>query len=574
MNTWSRPNGLTSQFDWYPASAGANALGLKQIHHSQGGATVSKFGYRYDLAGRIQNWSRQLDPAVANQKDWSLAYSRSGELTGVVEKNASNIDTRRSSWSYDLAGNWYATGDATATSHRSHDAMNRLSQIGGAGKTVVEGTLNEPATVTVSGQPAQVSSQPGTSDYKFQKEIPVTQGTNNFQITATDALGNARSQNYSVQVGPAQKTYEYDSNGNLLREKDTVGAVIRSFEWDAADRLKAIVSGSQRIQWTYNSQGQKILETTNGTASKRYLWDGSSLLLERTPTGNITKRFYADGEQRVGSTDAGNYYYTRDHLGSVREVVNQAGIIQTRYDYDAYGKRSVLSQNPAYLNGCTFGYTGHLTLSSLTPSQSELVLTHYRAYDPQLGRWLSADPIGEKGGMNLYGYVRGDPVNSWDPFGLDADCDLNPHYLNDKGEDELTSYSGRLLYSKYQKGIVPVDGLYQVIGHGSPDTVYDDRIANERKLLNVIQLLNLIEKINPDKWKKSDKIKLHSCSTGYGDSSIAQYLADLSGKSVIAPTDLLSTTGAVLNGGKWKEFSPRKIGENGRPSWLVRPNQK
>jgi RHS repeat-associated protein len=282
----------------------------------------------------------------------------------------------------------------------------------------VEGTLNEPATVTVSGQTAQVSSQPGTSEFKFQKEIPVTQGTNNFQITATDGRGNARSQNYSVQVGPAQKTYEYDSNGNLLREKDPVGAVIRSFEWDAADRLKAIVSGSQRIEWTYNSQGQKILETTNGTASKRYLWDGSSLLLERTNTGVITKRFYADGEQRSGGTDAGNYYYTRDHLGSVREVVNQAGIIQARYDYDAYGKRSTLNQSPTYLNGCTFGYTGHLTLPSLTPSQSELVLTHYRAYDTQLGRWLSADPIGESGGMNLYEYVSGDPLNSWDVLGL------------------------------------------------------------------------------------------------------------------------------------------------------------
>jgi RHS repeat-associated protein len=296
--------------------------------------------------------------------------------------------------------------------------MNRLNQIGGAGKTVVEGTLDEPATVSVSGQPAQVSSQPGTSDFKFQKEIPVTQGTNNFQITATDARGNARTQNYSVQVGPAQKTYEYDLNGNLLREKDPVGTIIRSFEWDAVDRLRAFVSGSQRIEWTYNSQGQKVLETTNGTASKRYLWDGSSLLLERTPTGVITKRFYADGEQRVGGTDAGNYHYTRDHLGSVREVVNQAGVLVARYDYDAYGKRSILFQSASYLNGCAFGYTGHLTLPSLAPSQSELVLTHYRDYDPQLGRWLSADPIGEAGGMNVYGYVGGDPLNSWDVLGL------------------------------------------------------------------------------------------------------------------------------------------------------------
>ena len=52
--------------------------------------------------------------------------------------------------------------------------------------------------------------------------------------------------------------------------------------------------------------------------------------------------------------------------------------------------------------------------------QSELVLTHYRAYDPQLGRWLSADPLGEAGGLNLYGYVGNDPTNYWDPLGLET----------------------------------------------------------------------------------------------------------------------------------------------------------
>ncbi len=51
-------------------------------------------------------------------------------------------------------------------------------------------------------------------------------------------------------------------------------------------------------------------------------------------------------------------------------------------------------------------------------ARSGLYLTHYRAYDPHLGRWLSRDPMGESGGINLYAYVGGNPVSSIDPTGL------------------------------------------------------------------------------------------------------------------------------------------------------------
>lgn len=91
-----------------------------------------------------------------------------------------------------------------------------------------------------------------------------------------------------------------------------------------------------------------------GTASRRFLWDGIALLLEKSAAGAIAKRFYGDGEQRVGGSDAGNYFYTRDHLGSVREVVKQDGSLQARYDYDGYGKRNVVHfiQNPFKLVRC------------------------------------------------------------------------------------------------------------------------------------------------------------------------------------------------------------------------------
>ncbi|MCU0796910.1 MAG: RHS repeat-associated core domain-containing protein [Akkermansiaceae bacterium] len=95
------------------------------------------------------------------------------------------------------------------------------------------------------------------------------------------------------------------------------------------------------------------------------------------------------------------------------------GTLQARYDYDAYGRRMTITQNANYLGGCDFGYTGHFTRTALVAGRTELVLTHFRAYDPTLGRWLCPDPLGELGsdGPNLYGYVQNNPLNMYDSDG-------------------------------------------------------------------------------------------------------------------------------------------------------------
>ena len=108
------------------------------------------------------------------------------------------------------------------------------------------------------------------------------------------------------------------------------------------------------------------------------------------------------------------YYYTRDHLGSVRELLNSSGTILTRYTYDPYGRTTV---NHPVTSPSTTDATFQFT-DDYYHTASGLCLTIFRAYDSNSGRWLSRDPIKERGGVNLYDYCRDDPTNVYDPLGL------------------------------------------------------------------------------------------------------------------------------------------------------------
>lgn len=160
---------------------------------------------------------------------------------------------------------------------------------------------------------------------------------------------------------------------------------------------------------------------TSTTAHYYYLYEGIRPICRYQgghTEAHIDRHYIAQGEQRKNGSAWDSYYYTRDHLGSVREVLKSDGTLAARYDYDPYGRRLQQYKDSSYVEGCEAGYTGHVTLESGVSGQSEMVLTHFRVYSPELGRWLSPDPIAEMGGLNLYEYCYSDPLALVDPDGL------------------------------------------------------------------------------------------------------------------------------------------------------------
>ncbi len=89
-------------------------------------------------------------------------------------------------------------------------------------------------------------------------------------------------------------------------------------------------------------------------------------------------------------------------------LTDAAGTVTESYTYDEYGRP--LSSS---FVGNRYFFTGR-------EYDKETGLYYYRAryYDPAMGRFLTQDPIGYAGGMNLYGYCGNNPVNFVDPWGL------------------------------------------------------------------------------------------------------------------------------------------------------------
>ncbi len=392
------PNGQTSSYTYGPASQDHR---LQTIHHRYPGtATLSRFDYTYDIVGNIVTWQQQADsssPVLATYR-----YDGADQLTRE-ERTSTGVGPailKRYAWTYDGVGNRLSEQIDDAVTGSAYDSRNQIVSRFGGGALRVVGMVNEPASVTVEGQPAMQSATG-----EFERPVSVVAGANTISIVATDSAGNAATAGYQVAVDAHTQGFEADANGNRLTDGS------RTFEWDARNQLVAINSGAHRSEFSYDGAQRLVLqrELHNGAEESvtRLLWCQDVICEERSADGSVTRHLEALG-QKTGEL---LHFFSKDHLGSVREVLDSGGTLVSRQAFDSWGRRSVT--NGAEVT--SVGFTGHRTH---TPSG--LALTHYRVYDPETARWISEDPVGLAAGPNTQAYVSNSPVTAVDPNGLVA----------------------------------------------------------------------------------------------------------------------------------------------------------
>ena len=210
-------------------------------------------------------------------------------------------------------------------------------------------------------------------------------------------------------------TYQYDANGNTTQK--TSGGNTQNYVYDVDNRLVEVRDGSNTLiaAYTYDPFGRRIKKTV-GSTTTYYLYADEGLIGEYDGTG-VEQKTYGYKPDSTWGTDpvfvkeGGQvYFYQNDHLGTPQKLMNISGAVVWSASYDAFGKASV-DASSTVVNNLRFP-------GQYYDQETGLHYNYHRYYDPGTGRFLREDPIGIRGGINLFLYCANNSVKRIDPWGL------------------------------------------------------------------------------------------------------------------------------------------------------------
>jgi RHS repeat-associated protein len=259
-------------------------------------------------------------------------------------------------------------------------------------------------TETVTTGTAYPSQQQDlkTYDYNNVNQLLNTTGPN--QTFTSDDDGNM-TQGYTPAPDNYTVAMTYDAENRLASAEYTdSGAVVHRTEY--------FYSGNNFLAEIKKYEDASLVKTI------RIVRAGFLPVQERDDNNSVTREYTWGVDMGGGiggllnlKQDGNDYSYLYDGKGNVMAVLNSTQSIVASYRYDEFGN---LMAKTGTLDQPFMFSTKRYDQSTGTSYYG------YRFYSPCTGRWITRDPLGEAGGVNLYGFVQNNPVNFFDPWGLAA----------------------------------------------------------------------------------------------------------------------------------------------------------
>ncbi len=419
--------------------------------------------YAYDLAGNLTKFTDRkgqittytYDPlnrltglAFADGSTTTITYDTVGRPMAITDSIGGRIDL-----GYDLLNRVVRETTAQGTIAFTYDAIGRRASMTVNGQTPVTYAYDSASRLTqvaqgnqavlmaydAAGRRTSLAYPNGTTaTYSYDAASRVTgifhaKGATTFEAISYsyDAAGNRtaaiRSSNpatslpLSLQAGydaaneqvrfnSSTPNMTYDANGNLTSRTDASGTT--TYTWDARNRLTKVDGPNLSASFVYDALNRRISKTINGVTTQ-YLYDRKNVVQEIS-NGAVTASYLRslridEPFARINAVTNVMEFYHHDALGSTLLLTDHTGATKTTYTYTPFGETTVTglaSTNP-------YQYAGR--------ENDNIGLYHYRLryYSPELHRFISEDPLGLLGGVNMYAYVRNTPTRFIDPFGLD-----------------------------------------------------------------------------------------------------------------------------------------------------------
>ena len=312
------------------------------------GGSMKEFGYD-PLQGMTTN--RLLDAAQNAVMDRNYQRNKTGNITGSETEHGTYV------YDYDaidqLTG---VTNPVLGSEAYSYDAVgNRLSSLEGAA--------------------------PSAPRYYEANNL-------NQYLSITSACPEPAEGCASVV------SLSYDLNGNTTQKLEN--GIAHIYRWDIENRLIGYSNSESGVsaEYAYDPFGRRIRKIVN-SSTNHYLYADEGLVAELDSTGGITRAYgYTPNSLWMNNPlfmrVASNYYYfLTDHLGAPQKLMARNGQVVWEAYFESFGK-AVVSSNSTVINNLRFS-------SQYFDEESGLHYNTHRYYEPEVGRYLTRDPMEELG---------------------------------------------------------------------------------------------------------------------------------------------------------------------------------